>query len=99
MEREGPRRLGELMAEVLKTSGVTRRDELRELSDAWCRSAGPEAAARSRVVSLRNGTLTVVVESPALRQELETFRRDEVIRRMRADVPGRRIAVLRCVLK
>lgn len=99
MEREGPRRLGELIAEMLKSSGVTRRDELRELSTAWSRAAGPEAAGRSRVVSLRDGTLTVVVESAALRQELETFRREEVLRTMRKDVPGRRIAVLRCVLK
>ncbi len=98
MERAGPRKIGELIAEMLKSSGVTRRDELRELSEAWCRAAGPEAAARSRVVSLRNGTLTVVVESPALRQELETFRRDEVLRKMRKDVPTRRLAVLRCVL-
>lgn len=97
-EREA-RRLGEVISEVLKASGVNRRDELRELSDAWCRSAGPEAARRSRVVSLRNGTLTVTVESAALRQELETFRRDEVVRKMQAAFPGKRVAALKCVLK
>jgi predicted nucleic acid-binding Zn ribbon protein len=98
VEREEPRRLGDVLSEVLKSAGITRRDELRELSEAWCRAAGPEAAGRSRVVSLKNGTLTVTVGSPALRQELETFRRAEVLRKMQAAFPARRIAALRCVL-
>lgn len=99
VEKAGARRLGDILTEWIRSSGIAHRDEMRELSDAWCRSAGPEAARRSRVVALKNGTLTVTVESSALRQELESFRRDEVLRKMQASFPGRRIAVLRCIVK
>lgn len=95
---KSPRRLGELISEVLRNSGAARRDDRRRLAEAWILSVGTEAAKRSRVVSLQNGLLTVTVESAALRQELQTFRRDEVLGRMREAFSGRRITSLKCIL-
>ena len=94
-----PQRLGDLISQFLRTSGVKRRDERRQLADAWCHAVGPGASRRSSVVSLQNGKLTVKVESAALRQELDTFRRGEVLRRMQEAFPAKRIVALKCTLK
>ena len=94
-----PQRLGDLISDFLRTSGIKKRDERRQLADAWCHAVGPAAGRRSHVISFQNGKLTVAVESPALRQELETFRRGEVLRRMQEAYPGKRIVALKCVLK
>jgi predicted nucleic acid-binding Zn ribbon protein len=94
-----PQRLGDLVSEFLRSSGIKRRDERKQLADAWCHAVGPVAARRSSVVSFRDGKLTVRVESAALRQELETFRRGEVLRRMQEAFPGKRVAALKCILK
>lgn len=101
MERDGEgfRRIGDLLPQVLKEIGPRRRDELNLLTEAWGRAAGPEVARQSRVVGLNRDTLTVSVESAALRQELESFRKDELLARMRAEYPAKRIAGLRCLLK
>jgi predicted nucleic acid-binding Zn ribbon protein len=100
MEERGlAKPLGELLGELLKEYGAKRRDEHRALTEAWSRAAGPEVARRTRVVGLTRDTLTVSVESAALRQELESFRRDDVLARLREEFPARRIARVRCVLK
>ncbi len=101
MEREepGPRRIGQFLPGVLKDIGPRRREELGQLTEAWSRAAGPEVARRSRVVGLNRDTLTVSVESAALRQELESFRRDDILARLRAEYPAKRIAGFRCLLR
>ncbi len=96
---KSPQRLGDLISEFLKTSGIRQRGDRKQLADAWSHAVGPSAARRSRVVSLRNGTLTVAVDSAALRQELEMFRRTEVLRRVQEAYPGKRVVALKCVLK
>jgi hypothetical protein len=48
---------------------------------------------------MNRDTLTVAVESAALRQEIESFRRPEILARIRAEFPRRAIADLRCVLR
>ena len=97
---EGPRSIGELMAEVIKATAGPKRRELLELAEAWSRAVGPELARRSRPLSLgRGGQLTVGFESSALRQEVQSFRKEEILGRLQAEYPGRRIAALRCVLE
>jgi hypothetical protein len=97
---EGPRSIGELMAEVLKATAGPKRRELLELSEAWARVVGPELARRSRPLSLgKGGQLTVGFESSALRQEVQAFRKEEILGRLRAEYPARRIAALKCVLE
>jgi hypothetical protein len=97
--RREPRRIGEFLPDVLKDIGPRRRDELYALTEAWSRAAGPDVALRSRVVGMNRDTLTVAVESAALRQEIESFRRPEILARFRAEFPRRMIADLRCVLR
>ncbi|HTF56194.1 MAG TPA: DUF721 domain-containing protein [Planctomycetota bacterium] len=100
MEKRGAARpIGDLLAGVLRAFGPRRRDELYEMTEAWSRAAGPEVARRSRVVGMNRDTLTVAVESASLRQEIESFRRPEILARFRTEYPGRKVADLRCVLR
>ena len=94
-----PRSIGELRAEVIKATAGPRRRELLELSEAWAKAAGPEVARRSRPLSLgKGGQLTVSFASSALRQEIQSFRRAEILARLQAEYPARRIAALKCIL-
>ena len=95
----GPRSIGELMAEVIKAQAGPRRRELLELSEAWARAAGADVARRSRPINLaKGGQLTVSFESSALRQEVQAFRKAEILARLQTEYPARRIAALKCVL-
>ena len=88
------------MAEILKATAGPKRRELLELADAWARVVGPELARRSRPLGLgRGGQLTVGFESSALRQEVQSFRKEEILGRLRVEYPARRIAALKCVLE
>lgn len=93
------RRIGDLVAELMRSPRFPRPGEAAELEEAWARAAGPELARRSRPLGLRGGELTVAFESAAVRQEVESFRRGEILARLRAECPGRRIAALRCVFR
>ena len=87
------------MAEVIKAQAGPRRRELLELSEAWAQAAGPDVARWSRPLSLgKGGQLTVRFESSALRQEVQSFRKAEILARLQVEYPSRRIAALKCVL-
>ena len=91
--------MGDLVPSLLRDVTPKRRSELSFLSEAWSQAAGPEVARRSRVVSCARGTLTVYVESAPLRQELETFRKPEILQRIRDLALPLRIVSLRTVLR
>ncbi len=95
----GARRIGDLVAELMKSAAVPAPGEAARLAEAWARAAGPELARRSMPLGLRNGELTVGFESAAVRQEVVSFRRPEILARLKVEYPGRRIASLRCVLR
>ena len=95
----GPRSIGDLITELMRATAAPRRKEMLELSDAWRRAAGPDVARRSRPLSLgKGGQLTVTFDSSALRQEVQAFRKEEILARMKEAFPARRIATLRCVI-
>ena len=97
-KKPGVRRIGDLVSEVMKSTAGPKRREMVELSEAWLRAAGPEVARRSRPVSLaKGGQLTVSFDSPALRQEIQAYRRAEILIRLQREYPAQRIAVLKCV--
>lgn len=97
-EGKSPQRLGELLPQVLKSNGIHRRGELMRLGRAWCEAVGPEIARRSRVVSYRGARLTVSVESPAVRQEIEAFLEHSILSRLRQTCPDNRVSALRCIV-
>ena len=58
---------------------------------AWPEVVGPAVAARTRVASVEEGRIRVEVESAALRHDLATFRRAEVLKGLRERLPDLRI--------
>lgn len=96
---QGPRLLGDLIAELMKKTARPRRKEMTEISEAWARVAGADVARRSEPVGFKGGELTVRFESPVLRQEVQAFRRAEILERLKLALPGQRIATLKCVLR
>jgi predicted nucleic acid-binding Zn ribbon protein len=74
MSRRGStEKLGDVLASLLQRRGYGRPLALQTWRDAWGRAAGVRLAARTRVASYRDGTLTVEVSSAAQRYELEAF--------------------------
>jgi hypothetical protein len=96
--RPAVHRIGDLVGEIMRATAKPRRRELGELAAAWERAVGPELSRRSRPVAFREGRLTVSFESAALRQEVASFRKDEILGRLRSEYASGRIAALRCVL-
>jgi hypothetical protein len=94
-----PVRLGQLMTELLRSVAGPRRKEMSALDEAWYKSAGAATARRSRPVGLKGGELTVSFETSALRQEVECFRKAEILARLRDAYPEAVIAKLRCVIR
>ncbi len=98
-ERGETRRVGDLLAGILRDANPRKRGGLFELTEAWTRAAGPDVARQSRLVSFHRDVLTVSVESAALRQEIETYRKEEILAGLNRELAGRRIAKLKCVLR
>ena len=94
-----PRRIGDVLNQVIKSAPWARRGELKDLAAAWIEAAGPEVAERSRVAGLNRGRLTIYVESATLRHEIEAFRKFEILPRMKEAYTAKLITSLRCVLR
>ena len=94
-----PKRAAQFLHGILRNANPKRRGGLYELQEAWSRAAGSDVACQSHIVGLVRDTLTVAVESPALRQEIETFRKDHILARLAEEFPAKRIATLKCVLR
>ena len=97
-KKPGPRSLSDLIAEVMKSSVGPQRKQRAALCLAWGRAAGTAVARHSRPVGFRGGNLVVCFESAVMRQEVEGFRKAEILERLSVEYPARRIANLKCVL-
>ncbi len=94
-----PLRLGEAMRSFLRVSGLKHRRVDADLARVWAGAVGTELARRSRLQGIAaNRVLTVEVDSPAVRQELSTFRKTEVLAKLRAELPDRPGKDLRVVM-
>jgi predicted nucleic acid-binding Zn ribbon protein len=74
-----PEKLGDILARFLKDSGLDRPRKTEDLDQAWADVAGNDVARLSRVASFQRGIFTVEIRSAPLRQELELFRREELL--------------------
>jgi hypothetical protein len=93
-----PEAVGALMASIVKAA-APKRKEASLLDVAWERAAGRETARRSRPTGLKNGELTVAFETAALRQEVECWRKEEILAKLGDAYPEGRIAKLKCVIQ
>jgi hypothetical protein len=88
MRDKGPERIGEILPRILAESGLLPENRQREIEKVWNTVAGPQTAGHTRVISFRSGRLTVGVDSAPLRQELEVFRREELLKALREVMKG-----------
>ena len=98
-EDRPPQRVGEVMRNFLRASGLKHRRVDAELARVWREAVGAELARRSRLQGItRERVLTVEVDSPAVRQELTTFRRAAVLQKFKASLPDRPVKELKVVM-
>jgi hypothetical protein len=93
-----PERVGALMASIVKLAAPKRR-EATALDAAWAKAAGTETSRRSRPTGLKDGQLTVAFETAALRQEVECWRKEEILAKLGDAYPEGRIVKLKCVIQ
>ena len=93
-----PDALAGLMASIVKAAAPKRKETSR-LDVAWAKAAGYDTARRSRPTGLKHGELTVAFETAALRQEVECWRKEEILAKLGKAYPEGRIAKLKCVIQ
>jgi predicted nucleic acid-binding Zn ribbon protein len=89
-----PRKIADVLAEMMARRGYAREQSSHELATAWQEAAGDLLARHSRVGLLRQGRLEVTVTHSALVQEL-TFQKAAILAQLRAALPREHIADLR----
>jgi predicted nucleic acid-binding Zn ribbon protein len=89
-----PIKLGEILAELILRRGYAREQSQANFTELWKSAAGEMLAKYSRVGQVKRGTLEVVVANSALVQEL-TFRKSELIDKLRQGLPNEKINDLR----
>lgn len=75
----------------LRRSAGRTRGPLQRLRDAWPEVVGESIAVRSRVVGVEQGRIRVEVASAALKHDLATFRRPEILERLKERFPDLRL--------
>jgi predicted nucleic acid-binding Zn ribbon protein len=86
------------MPDLLREMGVRPADKLREVKAAWLEAAGAHLAEQARVTTLKNGILTLAVESPSVRFEIEQIRQKLLIPKLQALLPNRAVTRLKCII-
>ena len=66
----GPKRIGDVLPELMARRGYARVESTALYHRAWNQAAGPLTARYTRLGSLRRGTLEVIVANSTLIQEL-----------------------------
>ncbi len=89
-----PRKVADVLSEMMARRGYARERQTVALADAWEQAAGPLIAQHSRVGLVRQGKLEVTVTHSALVQEL-TFQKQEILAQLRKQVPEENIVDLR----
>jgi len=83
-----PEALSEIIGRALREAGIRRPTGGSPVEEAWRDVAGEDVARHSRVASFRAGVMTVEVFTAPLREELQVYRRDELLRALRSRLGG-----------
>ncbi len=90
-----PEHLSRIIERFMKESGLARRDTGEELRAAWREVVGPETGSHTSIHGFRQGVVTVAVDSAPLYQELDVFRKVELLDALRAKYRDRYVQELR----
>ncbi len=88
MFRVKPQAIGDIIGDFLKEEGLEGQLLERRAVDAWDDIAGPAVAARTKKKFMKNQTLFVEIDSPALRSDL-FMRRKSLVESLNAKVGSR----------
>lgn len=91
----GPRKIGDLIGRVMAKYGATQSTAQLERERAWKQVADERIRAHTRVGSMRRGTLEILVDSAPLLMELQGFRREELLAKLKQQVEHCEIKALR----
>ncbi len=100
MAAEGRKRpvhtLREALAWYLESSGLGRAALADQIGRAWVDIVGPQIAKHTRLARvIRKGVLSIEVDSSSLLQELDGFRRAEILKGLQDRVKRKHIEDLR----
>lgn len=93
------KKIGDVIGEFLRSREVRQRKRLGDIHEVWNFVVGEEMSKLSNVAGVRNGVLTVEIESPAARHELAVLMKDEILERLKTLAPHLGIASVRYVMK
>ncbi len=93
--KRGPEALGDILKRVLRESGFADRKSGDEITEVWREIAGPETGSHTSIYAFRSGIVTVAVDSAPLCQELDLFRKEELLDALRQKVRGSYVRELR----
>ncbi len=74
MERKTPQSIGDVLRATLQATNMQGRLDEQRAADLWQLVVGPAIAAAGPRPKVENGTMTVRIPNPALRQELNMTR-------------------------
>jgi predicted nucleic acid-binding Zn ribbon protein len=89
-----PKKLGDVLAELMARRGYARELTAAQYADAWREAAGEFIAARTRVGAVKRGALEVIVANSVLSQEI-TFQKQSILGQLTRLLPRERITNLR----
>lgn len=93
--RRSPRALSDILSELFTVRGYGRLRASSELEEVWNTAVGEPSCHQTRVGDVRRGVLSVTVSHPTVLEELAAFRKPELLRALRAGVPGTTIHDIR----
>jgi len=83
--------LRDILPGLLKQVRGSGKGPVESVRSVWSEIVGPATAQRTRIAAVENGRIRVEVASAALKHDLATFRRAEVLAELRKRLPDLRI--------
>jgi predicted nucleic acid-binding Zn ribbon protein len=94
MKKAGPRSIGDIISELLISTGAARVESRAELTSAWQEAAGCSLARMTFAATVRKGVLEVIASNSACIQEL-TLQQQRVLVALNERLPGWNIRSLK----
>jgi predicted nucleic acid-binding Zn ribbon protein len=89
-----PKKIGDVVAQVINTRGYGRIQAIEKLDAAWQAAAGEALARFSRPGQLKRGVFEITVGNSTIVQEL-TFQKQQILTALRRELPDTKIRDLR----
>lgn len=92
---KGPKKIGDLLSLVLAKHGYGQISARIELEKAWREAIGERLAPKTKVGSIRQGIIEVLVENATLLSELQNFQRPKLLGELKKRVQSTNIRDLK----